>query len=105
MVPIQRMFNWMGNEFILSFWQKVDAPITRRLIDTIIDSYNIRLNGLAALEAILGGRILFLPDENPATDLMDGIIRFHIFATPPSAAEEIEAAIEYDPGYLATLFA
>lgn len=47
-IPIQRMFNWLGNEFILTFWQKVDGPINRRLIETIVDSYNIRLNGLAA---------------------------------------------------------
>jgi hypothetical protein len=35
------MLNWLGNEFILSFWQKTDSPINRRLIETIVDSYNI----------------------------------------------------------------
>lgn len=103
-IPIQRMFNWLGNEFILTFWQKADKPINRRLVETITDSYNIRLNGLAARQFILGGRVLFLPEENPATDLMDGAIQFHIYVTPPSPAREITGLIEYDPGYLATLF-
>lgn len=101
---IQRMFNWLGNEFILTFWQKVDKPLTRRLIETIVDSYNIRLNGLAARQFILGGRVEFLPEENPFTDLMDGVVNFHLYVTPPSPARDITALIEYDPGYLSTLF-
>lgn len=103
-IPIQRMFNWLGNEFILSFWQKVDAPMNLRLVETIVDSYNIRLNGLAARGAILGGRVEFLRDENPTTDLMDGILNFHLYITPPSPAREITGLIEYDPTYLSTLF-
>ena len=103
-IPIQRMFNWLGNEFILTFEQKTDKPINKRLIETIIDSYNIRLNGLAARQFILGGRVEFQQDENPITDLMDGIINFHLYVTPPSPAREITALIEYDPGYLSVLF-
>lgn len=103
-IGIQRMFCWLGNEFILTFWQKVDRPITRRLVETIVDSYNIRLNGLAAREAILGGRVEFLRAENPASELMDGAITFHLYVTPPSPAREINGLIEYDPGYLAVLF-
>jgi phage tail sheath protein FI len=103
-IPIQRMFNWIGNTFILTFWQKADKPINRRLVEMIVDSFNIWLNGLAARQFILGGRVEFLREENPATDLMDGIINFHIYVTPPSPAREITGLIEYDPGYLETLF-
>ncbi len=103
-IPVQRMFGWMGNEFVLTFWQKADAAINRRLVETIVDSFNIRLNGLAARQFILGGRVEFLREENPATDLMDGIITFHVYFTPPSPAREISGLIEYDPGYLANLF-
>lgn len=103
-IPIRRMFHWIGNEFILTFWQKVDKPITRRLVKTIVNSYNVRLNGLAAREAILGGRVEFLEDENPLTDLIDGILRFHLYVTPPSPAREIRAILEFDPTYFNTLF-
>ncbi len=104
MIPIQRMFCWKANEFILTFWRKVDKPLNRRLVETIIDSENIRINGLAAIGAVLGGRMEFLESDNPSTDLMDGKISFHLYLTPPSPAIEISALIEYDPGYLATLF-
>lgn len=103
-IPIRRMFHWIGNEFILTFWQKVDKPMTRRLVKTIVNSYNVRLNGLAAREFILGGRVEFLEDENPLTDLIDGILRFHVYVTPPPPAKEIRAVLEFDPGYFSTLF-
>jgi len=104
-IPIRRMFDWIGNTLVLTFWQKVDYPITKRLVDTIIDSANIWLNGLAARQFILGGRVEFLRDENPTTDLIDGIIRFHVYVTPPAPAREIDFIVEYDPQYLETLFA
>jgi hypothetical protein len=103
-LPVRRMFDWIANTLVLTFWQKVDYPISRRLVETVVDSANIWLNGLAAREFILGGRVEFIPDENPETDLMDGIIRFHVYVTPPSPAREIDFIVEYDPQYLAALF-
>lgn len=103
-IPIKRMFHWIANELVLTFWQKTDAPINRRLIETITDSYNIRLNGLASRQFILGGRVAFQNDENPTTDIMDGKILFHIYVTPPSPAREIDFLLEYDPAYIETLF-
>ncbi len=104
-IPVRRMFDWIGNEFILTFWQKVDAPMTPRLIRTIINSYNVRLNGLSAREFILGGRIEFMSTENPTTDLLNGILRFHIYMTPPPPAEQIWGIFEFDPDYFEALFA
>ncbi|MBQ7734249.1 MAG: phage tail sheath family protein, partial [Synergistaceae bacterium] len=103
-IPIRRMFDWIRNEFILTFWQKVDKPITPRLIKTIVNSYNIRLNGLAAREFILGGRIEFQRTENAITDLLNGILRFHIYITPPPPAEQILGIFEFDPAYFEVLF-
>jgi len=103
-IPLRRMFNWIGNTLTLTFWQKVDFPVNRRLVETILDSANIWLNGLSARQFILGGRIEFREDENPTTDLMDGIIRFHVYVTPPTPAREIDFILEYDPEYLKTLF-
>ncbi len=103
-IPIRRMINWISNTLVLTFWQKVDFPINRRLIDTVLDSANIWLNGLTARGFLLGGRVEFQQTENPTTDLMDGIVRFHVYVTPPSPAREIDFILEYDPQYLAGLF-
>lgn len=104
-IPLRRMFNWIGNTLVQTFWQKVDYPINKRLIETIVDSANIWLNGLSARQFILGGRVEFLQEENPTTDLMDGIVKFHVYITPPTPAREIDFLLEYDPAYLQTLFA
>lgn len=103
-ICIRRMFNWHAQTFILTYWAKVDAPINKRLIQTVLDSENIRLNGLTARGALLGGRVEFQEEENPTTNLLDGIIRFHTYLTPPTPARVIEDVIEYDPSYFNTLF-
>ncbi|KAF0232517.1 MAG: hypothetical protein FD177_2404 [Desulfovibrionaceae bacterium] len=104
-IAIQRMFNWVGNTLILTWWHKVDSPIRRRrLIDSIVDSNNVWFNGLAAREFILGGRVTFQQGENPVTDLMDGKLRFHVFFTPPSPAEDVTFLLEYDPDYVTALY-
>jgi len=103
-IPIRRMFNWIGNTLITTFWSKIDDPTNKRLIATIVDSANIWLNGLTAKGALLGGRVEFREDENTTTDLMDGIVHFHVHITPPSPAREIHFVQEYDPQYISTLF-
>ncbi len=101
----RRMFAFIGNTFVQTFWQRVDFPLNRRQIDTIVESANDWIAGMVARQQLLGGRVEFLADENPTTDIMSGIARFHVFITPPSPNQEIEFVLEYDPAYLETLFA
>jgi phage tail sheath protein FI len=105
MIPVRRMFNWIGNTLILTYFQKVDVPMTKRNIETIIDSVNVWLNGLASREFLIGRPYVeFIDDDNPITDLMAGIARFHVHITPPPAMKEIEFILEYDVSQMATLF-
>ena len=103
-IPIRRMFTWIGNSLILTHWQHVSAPILRRQIETVQDSVNYWLNGLVGRGYILGGRATFEGADNPATDLMSGICRWHVYINPPQAARELTFILEYDPAYLQTLF-
>ncbi|KEQ22308.1 phage tail sheath family protein [Paenibacillus tyrfis] len=104
-IPIRRMMNWIENTIVLSTWQYVDSPITRRLIEAITGSLNLWLNGLSAQGYILGGRVEFLAAENPNTAIMDGTVKFHVYVTPPSPAREIDFIVEYDAKYLSALTA
>ncbi|MBQ9628372.1 MAG: phage tail sheath family protein [Synergistaceae bacterium] len=103
-IPVRRMFDYVGNLFITTFWQRVDAPVTVRLIRQIVNSFNLVLNGMQAREMILGGRVEFKESENVLTDLMNGILKFHVYMTPPVPAEVIEGILEFDPEYMNTLF-
>lgn len=104
-IPIRRMFNWINNTLVTMFWSKIDDPLNKRLIESVIDSANIWFNGLTAKGAILGGRVELLANDNTTTDLMDGKINFHVYYTPPSPARKIEFIQEYDPSYIADLLA
>lgn len=103
-IPIRRMFNWTRNTLVQTYWQRVDNPLNRRQIDTVVDSSNIWLNGLAARQYIIAGRVEFLETENPLSDLMDGISRFHVYLTPPSPNREIDFIVEYNVNALSALF-
>jgi len=103
-IPVRRMMNWINNQIILSYWERVDGPITRRLTEAVVDSLNIWLNGLTAQGVILGGRVAFLAEENSEESLADGKVRFHVYQTPPSPAEEIEFITEYDAQYMSAIF-
>lgn len=99
-IPVSRMFGWVGNSLIKSFWAKLDKPMNRRLIDSILDSANIWLNGLVGQGYLLGARVEMLESENPVTNLMAGIIKLHVYMTPPSPAQEIDFVLEYDADYV-----
>lgn len=101
---IRRFFNWYQATFILTWFARVDEPLTRRLVQTFLKSEQIRLDGYTAREIILGGGISFDESENPTTDLIDGIMRFHLRITPPPAARDIEASFEFATDNLKALF-
>ena len=104
-IPVSRMFDFVGNTLIRTFWSKLDKPMNRRLIDTILDTCNIWLNGLVSSEYLLGARAEMLESENPETDLMAGIMRIHVYITPPGPAQQIDFTLEYDLNYLKTALA
>ncbi len=99
-IPVGRMFGWVANSLIKTFWSKLDKSMTRRLVDNVVDTANIWLNGLVGQEKLLGARVECLEHENPLSNLMAGIIKLHIYLTPPTPAQEIDFVLEYDASYL-----
>lgn len=99
-IPVSRMFDWVANTLILTFWEKLDKAMNRRLIDTIMDTANIWLNGLKGSEYLLGARVEMKEEENPPEKLRAGILCIHIYMTPPSPAQEIDFILEYDASYV-----
>ena len=104
-IPVSRMFDYVANTLIRTFWSKQDKPMNRRLVDSILDTCNIWLNGLVNSEYLLGARVVALESENPWTDLMAGIIKFHVYITPPAPAQEIDFTLEYDVSYVSAALA
>jgi phage tail sheath protein FI len=103
-IPVSRMFDWVSSSLIQSCWSKLDKPMNRRLIDAVMDSANIWLNGLVGAGYLLGARVEFVDAENPVSDLMSGIVRLHVYMTPPSPAQEISFILEYNADYVTSAF-
>ncbi len=104
-IPIRQMNDWLRERLVRTYWQFVDQPLSARLLKTIRDSVQSDLNGLKGRGLIIDGRIEVVEEENPITDLMDGIIRFHIYWTPSPATREIDFLVEFDPEGIKEIFA
>ena len=99
-IPCRRMFTWWGNTLIQTYFQKVDSPMNRRLIENVVDSENIRGNSFVARGYVAGASVEFNELDNPATDLLNGIIRFKVNLAPYVPAENIEFKLEFDTNAL-----
>ena len=93
---VRRFFDWDGNNFIRTYFQKVDKPGNKRLIQSIVDSQNIIGNGYVARDYCAGYRVEFRSDENPVTNLLAGHLTVHTYLAPYIPAEYIENVREYD---------
>lgn len=98
---VRRFLSWAANTFILTYFQKVDSPANKRLIEAIVDSENVRGNGFVARGVCARYEITFNASENTTADLLNGKLTFHQYITPYTPAEDIEDIIEFDPHALA----
>lgn len=100
-MPVRRMFNWHGNNFILTYFSKVDDPMNRVLIDSVVDSENIRTAAYAP-DKWAGATIEFREEDNPITDVLAGKITFRQKIAPYTPAQEIDNILSYDTELLSS---
>lgn len=94
-IPVARMMDFLSNTFVNTFWSFIDRPMNRVLIDAIVNSYNSFMDGLVATEALLGGEIAYVPDNNPAADLLAGKFRLDLQMASALPAQQINLFSEF----------
>ena len=104
-IPVSRMFDFIGNTLIRTFWSKLDKPMTPALRDSILQTCNIWLGGLTGGGYLYGARAEMLAEENPLTSLLDGIITLHVYNAPPVPLQELDFVLEYDISYMESALA
>ena len=92
---VRRMFNWQGNSFIQTYFDRVDDPMNHVLIESIVDSENIRA-GAYAPDKWAGASIEYRSEDNPTTDILAGKMTFRQKIAPYTPAQEIENILSYD---------
>ena len=103
-IPVRRMFDYIGNTVVLTIWQEVDEPGNRRLIDAVVNSLQLWLDGITATGALIGASIAFNQSENATTEILNGHYVFHIYIAVPTPAEWLDFRIEYWVPYIANLW-
>ena len=96
---VRRMFNWQGNTFIQSYFDKVDDPMNSVLIESVVDSENIRCSAYAP-DKWAGAYIEYLEEDNPITDILAGKMTFRQHIAPYTPAQEIVNILNYDTALL-----
>ena len=74
----------------------MDDPANYRLIESIVDSENIRGNSLVSQGKCDGIKTVFRRDDNPIENVVDGRIVFRQFLAPYTPAEDILNILEFD---------
>lgn len=100
-LPVRRMFNWHGNTFIQTYLSKVDDPMNRLLVESIVDSENIRCAAFAP-DKWAGASIEYTAEDNPDTDILAGKMTFRQRIAPYTPAQEILNILNYDVSMLRT---
>lgn len=98
-INVRRMFNWQGNNFILTYFDKVDDPMNFVLVENIVDSENIRCAAYAP-KHWAGASIEYLESDNPITDILAGKMTFRQHIAPYTPAETINNILNYDTAML-----
>lgn len=99
-ISCRRFFSWWGNNFITTYLEKVDDPANYRLIESIVDSENVRGNSLVSQGKCAGIRMVYSADDNPIANVMDGKIVFKQYLAPYTPAEDILNVLEFDPSMI-----
>lgn len=100
-INVRRMFNWQANNFIINYLDRVDDPMNRRLIDSVVDSENIRCSSYAP-EYWAGASIEYLDSDNTTSNILAGHMIFRQHIAPYTPAQYIENIMDYDVETLTT---
>lgn len=90
----------MANSLIVTYRDKVDSPANYRLIESICDSENIRLNSYVSAGKLAGGRIEYNEEENSVENVLNGQVIFHIYIAAFTPAEDVVFILKFDPALL-----
>lgn len=99
-IACRRFFSWWGNSFITTYLTKVDDPANYRLIESIVDSENVRGNSLVSQGKCAGIKMVYSKEDNPIVNVLDGKIVFKQYLAPYTPAEDILNVLEFDPSMI-----
>lgn len=104
-IGCRRMFDYVSNYFVVAYRKKLDGNMNRRLVDDIVNSFNIWGNSLTANGMCAGIYAEYRPEENTVEDVLAGHLKLRIYFAPYTPAEYINATMEFDVAALENVMA
>jgi phage tail sheath protein FI len=98
-----RMLYYLLNDFQIRYGAKVDKPMHRSRIETILNDYQERLDSLTSSGEILYGKIEFTETSNATSDIVEGDFNFDIATTTTPPGKSLTAKVQYTTKGLNTL--
>lgn len=95
-IGCRRMFDYVANYFVTEYRSRLDENMNKRLIDDIVNSFNIWGNGLVSSGMCAGLSAEYRSEENTMEDVLAGHLRIRIYFAPYTPAEYIKATMEFD---------
>ena len=90
------MQDFICNTFVKTYWSYLDKPLTRVLIDAIVNSFNSWLAGLTHEGKLYKGEIAYVEDNNPTANLIAGHFRLDATVASPVPAQRADLFVEFD---------
>jgi len=90
-----RMIYHIMNDFQKRYGTKVDMPMSRSMVDTILNDYQMFLDSLISTGALLFAKIEFTETSNPVSDIVEGDFDFDISTTTTPPGKSITAKVQY----------
>ena len=95
-IACRRMFDYVGNYFVVEHRSRLDGNMNRRTVDDIVNSFNIWGNSLVAAGMCAGLYAEFREEDNTVDDILAGHVKVRIYFAPYTPVEYISATMEFD---------
>lgn len=95
-IGCRRMFDYVGNYFVVEYRKRLDSNMNKRTVDDIINNFNIWGNSLVAAGMCAGLHAEYRSEENTIDDVLNGHMKIGIYFAPYTPAEYINATMEFD---------
>ena len=99
---VRRFFNHTWTQFVLSNQSKLDKPMNKKRLQSIIDSENMKGSVYVSTEVCASYSMKADPDRNTAAELVAGHYSFYQYCTPFPPFKQINNTMEYEAGALAS---
>lgn len=98
------MMIYLNNSFRLDI-SRIDGPANWRAIESIVNTRNIELNGIASQGGLIGkASVTFRRVDNPITSMLAGQYVFNVAFLPPTPMQAIVYDLSIDTSQFDTLF-